>query len=117
MQTLLQHSENYCSSQHLCMSAVKVSGEITICPTLFSILAEGNIYQFSCCAIALPEERIKIHLCSEKYCQQTTSKGHTTYLYVIQLSSTLSVLSALPQMFFHSLGSLQHWADLFFFLT
>lgn len=115
MQTLLQHSENCCSSQHLCMSTVKVPGEIAICPTLFSILAEGDIYEFSCFALALPEERIKIHLCSQKYCQQKTSIGHTTYLYVIQLSSTVSVLSThTPKILFHLLGNLQHWADLYF---
>lgn len=43
LQTLLQLAEKHCSSQHLCISTVKVAGEITVC-TVFSVSRRKYIY-------------------------------------------------------------------------
>lgn len=71
LQTLSHHSENNYLSQHLGMSTVKVASKITIYLTLFSVLAKENTYeQVSCYALAVCEERIRSHLCSQKYSQR-----------------------------------------------
>lgn len=45
LQTLLQLAEKHCSSQHLCISTVKVAGEITVC-TVFSVSRRKYIYMY-----------------------------------------------------------------------